>query len=168
MKAPDGFIRVYEVKFRVVTTVTDKTIYGTTIAGLPDGAKFVNVKSVVASDIPQPENAPANVIDGNFKTRWSADANGAYIELDLGEVKDLSGVAVAFMDGSLRFSKYEIQISEDNFNYYRIFNGRSTGTTEEYEYLVAPVKARYVRLVGFGNTENEWNSVTEFRPYIIS
>ena len=168
VKAPDGFIRVYEVNFRVVTTVTDKTIYGTTIAGLPDGAKFVNVKSVVASDIPQPENAPANVIDGNFKTRWSADANGAYIELDLGEVKDLSGVAVAFMDGSLRFSKYEIQISEDNFNYYRIFNGRSTGTTEEYEYLAAPVKARYVRLVGFGNTENEWNSVTEFRPYIIS
>ena len=72
------------------------------------------------------------------------------------------------MDGSLRFSKYEILVSKDNFNYTRIFNGKSTGQTEEYEYLNAPVRARYVRLIGFGNTENEWNSVTEFRPYTIS
>lgn len=168
VKAADGFTRVYEVNFNVVVTVTDKSIYGTTQVGLPEGAKFLDIHSVNASHIPQPENTPENVTDGNFKTRWSADASGAYIELDLGQAKDISGVAIAFMDGSLRFSKYEILVSEDNFNYTRIFNGKSTGQTEEYEYLNAPVRARYVRLIGFGNTENEWNSVTEFRPYTIS
>ena len=163
----DGYKRLYKVQFDVITTVTDRAIYGSTVAGLPDNAKLYSAKSVVASHIPQPENSPDHVIDGNFSTRWSADTAGAYIEIDLGEVKDLSGVAVAFMDGSKRYSTYEILVSENNFDYDRIFSGKSTGVTEEYEYLPAPVRARYIRLVGYGNTENEWNSVTELAAFTL-
>ena len=55
-------------------------------------------------------------------------------------------------------------ISDDKINYTKVYSGTSGGFSSEWEYLPLPVKARYVRYVGHGHAEGEWNSIIEFRP----
>jgi len=118
---------------------------------------------VYASHNPQPENCDTNVADGKMDTRWSSNVLGNFVELDLGDVKDIDGIALAYMD-SHRFYKYDILISEDKINYTKVYSGTSGGFKSEWEYLPLPVKARYVRYVGYGHADGEWNSIIEFRP----
>lgn len=133
-------------------------------AGLPGGVALADVRSVIASE--NDGNIPEGAIDGKLDTRWSAASDGAYMEVDLGEVKDLSGVAVGVAYGDTRQNIFEIYISNDRVNYTRIYDGISLGTTTKLEYIPMEVSARFVRYVGHGNTSNYWNSVSEFRPCI--
>ena len=81
----------------------------------------------------------------------------------MGEVTNISGVALAYMD-SQRFYKYDILVSKDKINYEKIYTGTSTGLKNEWDYLPLGVEARYVRYVGYGHADGEWNSILEFRP----
>ena len=42
---------------------------------------------------------------------------------------------------------------------------RSGTTTALQPYALTPTQARYVRVLGYGNTQNLWNSVTEVKIY---
>ena len=86
--------------------------------------------------------------------------------MDLGQVYDLAGIAMSFMDGDTRNYKYDLLISEDKMDYKRIYSGFSHSGTLEYEFLPANVKARYVRYVGFQHKTGKWNSISEVRPVI--
>lgn len=117
-----------------------------------------------ASAIPEVANGPSNMIDNDFSTRAAISGN-CWFEIDLGEVKDFSGVAVSFMDGTKRQQIYDLLYSEDGVNYKRVFSGKALGTTDEYESVAIPGRARYIRLAGYGTTIGSWNSVTEFKVY---
>ena len=43
--------------------------------------------------------APANVLDGNMKTAWSARGNGQYLQLDLGAVRQVGAIGVVWGPG---------------------------------------------------------------------
>ena len=57
-----------------------------------------------------------------------------------------------------------MEISEDGDYYTQVYSGTNSGTTEDIELFMLNerVNARYVRLVGGGNTVNTWNGVREF------
>ena len=58
---------------------------------------------------------------------------------------------------------FAVEVSNDGKNFTRVYSGLTSGTTNDYEiYEVTPVQARYVRYAGDGNSENNWNSITEF------
>lgn len=158
---------VYTLKFKVNSDrrikVSEAVVSDANpVVGVP--GELVTAKMASASSIPEDANGPDKMIDGDFSTRCAVEYN-CWMEIDLGEITDFAGVAIAFMDGSKRQAIYDILYSEDGVNYQRVFSGRSTGETEEYESISIPGRARYIRFAGYGNTTSGWNSVTEFGVY---
>lgn len=158
-----GGKRAYRVKFNFIIRESEALINTKPVKDVPSDVIKPDAAWVYASHNPQPENCDINIADGKMDTRWSSNVLGNFVEFDLGEVKDIDGIALAYMD-SHRFYKYDILISEDKINYTKVYSGTSGGFKSEWEYLPLPVKARYVRYVGYGHADGEWNSIIEFRP----
>lgn len=107
-------------------------------------------------------NAPENTLDHRLETRWSAQGDGQWITFDLGEVKMVEAVRVAFYQGTQRVAFFDIETSADGASWTQVFAGESSGLTDDLQpFTFAPVAAHYVRLVGYGNSSNNWNSVAE-------
>ena len=108
-------------------------------------------------------NVPANTLDGNLNTRWSAQGNGQWIQYDFGCTKTIDTVKIAFYRGNTRTTTFDIQGSQDGTTFSSIKTGlTSSGTTlglETFDIPTASVKS--VRMVGYGNSNNSWNSLTE-------
>jgi hypothetical protein len=105
---------------------------------------------------------PTNTLDQNLSTRWSAEGDGQWIRYDLGESKTVSQVLIAWYRGDLRLARFAIEISSDASQWRQVFSGASSGTAVSLQtYDFSDVMAQYVRIVGHGNTENMWNSITE-------
>ena len=122
---------------------------------------YYDIVDVKASDIPEPANVPKNTFDNDLTTRWAAE-NDASIEWDLGEIKDVDTIMLSFMNGAARQAIFGLEVSEDGVHYVNVFEGQSSGKTEELEeYKFNPLKARYIKFNGKGNTVSTWNSITE-------
>ncbi len=128
---------------------TKKTLKVTAITAVPD------------PDV-QEENNRNNAFDGNMETRWAAQGDGS-ITADLGSVKTVTEVRVAWWKWQERNAKYDLEISEDGNNYTSIFSGDAAGN--EYEVHAVNKKARYVRVQSHGNNTSEWNSLLELEIY---
>ena len=121
------------------------------------------VWNVNVSDEPQPQNHRYNVIDGNISTYWGSQYDGKWIELDIGSVLPIEGIGYSFMKGNTRVYMVDIEVSDDGLNYRNVYSGGLGGVTTNFEVLeLKNVSARYIRLIGHGNSENMWNSVGEF------
>jgi hypothetical protein len=121
-------------------------------------------RPAVSASAHQGDHVPANVLDGDLATRWSAEGNDHWLAIDLGSVRDVEGVTVAFMQGDRRNSLFLIQVSDDAAAWRTVFEGQSNGrSTAGERFAFPPTQARHVRYLGQGNSDNAWNSVTEFR-----
>jgi hypothetical protein len=65
--------------------------------------------------------------------------------------------------GDSRYAYFAIEVSVDGVNFERVYDGTSSGTTLQLQEFILgdTLQARYVRIVGFGNSQNKWNSITE-------
>lgn len=113
----------------------------------------------------QEGNTADKAMDGDMSTRWSAD-NTQWIQLDLRSSRPVSGVGIAFYNGSTRTSRLDIAVSQDGQSWEKVLYGVSSGTTSEMEYFGFPKQpARYVRVTGYGNSVNAWNSYSEMTVF---
>ena len=118
------------------------------------------VASVVASA--NDGNLPQNTLDNSLATRWSAQGDGQWIRYDLGAIVDMDRVAVAWYLGDSRIAYFDIEVSWNAVVWWRVFSGQSSGQTLQPEiYAFTRTSARYVRVVGHGNSQSAWNSITE-------
>jgi unsaturated chondroitin disaccharide hydrolase len=107
-------------------------------------------------------NVPANAVDGNLATRWSAAGDGQWLRLDLGAVKPVTKVSVAYFRGDIRTARFDLQASNDGSSWTTLIRTLTSGVTLEPEtYDVPDTSARYVRLVGHAATGTTYTSVTE-------
>ncbi len=108
-------------------------------------------------------NLPANSVDGNLATRWSASGDGQWIQYDLGATKTLTEIKIAWYNGNLRASSFEVQVSSSPTGpFATIHSATSSGTSASLEsYNVPDTATRYVRILGHGNSVNAWNSISE-------
>ena len=110
-------------------------------------------------------NGIAKSLDGDLATRWAVEGTeeSAWGIYDLGSVKALDSVYLAFYNGNTRVYTFSIEVSEDGNTYTKVLTKKeSSGKTNEMEkYDLGGVKARYVKYSGAGNTANMWNSMTE-------
>jgi hypothetical protein len=107
-------------------------------------------------------NVPANAVDDNLATRWSANGDGQWLQLDLGATRTVAHAKVAAYSGNTRRTLFDLQVSTDGSAWTTVWSGQSSGTTNAEElYEFADVPARYVRVLGHGNSVNGWNSLTE-------
>ena len=113
-------------------------------------------------------NVPENTIDRDLNTRWSSVVgDGEWICYDLGDIKDIASVMIAFYNGTIRNWKFDIQISNDGINFTNVITaGKSKGGSLNPEEFKFPdgTKARYVRYLGHGEavTDSFYNSLTQF------
>jgi len=108
------------------------------------------------------QNFASNAIDGSLSTRWSGLGDGVWIRFDLGQTATVHYLRIAWYHGDERASTFDVQTSADAVLWTTRWSGQSSGTTTGYETVdFADVTARYVRIVGYGNTVNDWTSITE-------
>lgn len=114
-------------------------------------------------------NVPANTLDGNLGTRWSANGSGQWIQYDLGSTQTIDAVHIAFYRGDQRDAMIDIQVSNDSGNWQTLFSGtQANRTLALQEFDLENTDARYVRILGYGNSANSWNSITEFEVTTLS
>lgn len=121
----------------------------------------LSVSSVSASG--DDGHVAANTIDGDPSTRWSAEGDGAWITYDLGSAQTVGSVAIAWYQGDTRVETFDVQLSESGSSWTTVADGvRTSGSTTDAETVdFADGSGRYLRIVGHGNTYNDWNSISE-------
>ncbi|HEU4468099.1 MAG TPA: discoidin domain-containing protein [Nitrososphaeraceae archaeon] len=103
-----------------------------------------------------------NVLDGDLNTRWSNLGLNSWIQLDLGAIKNICSVDIAWHNGNERQNNFVISVSNDGANFANKLNIKSSGSTLDFEkYDLDDTHARYIRITVNGNTQNEWASITE-------
>ncbi len=133
------------------------------VVGAQNPVRLETVKITASGD---DGNLPANVMDNDLNTRWSANGDGQWISFDLGSVKTIGYLGLAFHQGDQRATKFDIEISMDNSSWVKLYSGVSSGKTLAPEAVVLNnAVARYLRIVGHGNSKNAWNSLTEVQIY---
>lgn len=115
--------------------------------------------SVMASSYQSP-NFPGNTLDGNVKTRWSAEG-GQTIEYELRE-NTYEAVGIHWYQGHKRTAFFEVEMSLNGFDWYPVLlDGQSRRTNDLEWYTFPPTYGRYIRITGDGNSVNAWNSILE-------
>lgn len=109
-------------------------------------------------------NIADNVYDGILTNRWSGEGDGAYIDLELESLCKVSFIKVGLYKGNERHSYFDLQASEDGVDYFDILTDIISEITDEslVIYDFPDTSARFIRIVGHGNSDSEWNSYTEF------
>jgi hypothetical protein len=107
----------------------------------------------------------ANVLDNNLNTRWSASGDGQWIQFCLTDTLSVTGVQIAFYNGNVRSSTFDVLVGNDGANWTTASAGRvSSGSSLNLEtFTFAARSGKYVRIVGHGNSVNLWNSYTEVK-----
>lgn len=133
---------------------------------LPPQTSDVNLPVALVTASAHDGNVPQHTLDNNLSTRWSAQGDGQWIRFDLGATKTVSRLAAAWYRGDRRAAQFEVQTSSTGATWTTQFTGVTSGTTTQPEWYAFPaVTARYVRILGHGNSQNTWNSITEVDIY---
>lgn len=155
-QTPKGFV------FNIASSVSGGTavIPVESLLDMEGALKVVGCSN--ASSIPQPENPPASAYDGNISTRYAAiDFNAVF---DLGDVKQVSDIALCFWQYQVRTTAYELYVSADGVNYTALFSGNST-LGQPFDRHAVNADIRYIKIIGHGNSNGEWTSLLEIVPF---
>ena len=110
---------------------------------------------------------PSNVIDGDLTeySRWSSNGVGKSLELDLSTLVKVKEVQILWLSAASRTSYFDLDVSKNNTDWTSILvSGQSSGGHTGFEdFNFNATDARYVRITGLGNSENEWNSIVEVK-----
>ncbi|ONI81290.1 hypothetical protein ALI144C_22475 [Actinosynnema sp. ALI-1.44] len=151
---------------RILITVLCGCVALCSVALLSSPATAATLSIIAATASSDDGNGPANAIDGDLSTRWSAAGDGVWIRFDLGSVATVDSVSLAWYDGDKRRATFDIQLSRDGSAWSTVVSrASSSGTTRGLEaYGFTGGSARYVRIVGYGNSSpdsGKWTSITE-------
>lgn len=118
----------------------------------------------------QEGNLPLNIFDGNTETRWSAQGDGESVTVELDSISAISFVKLYFYQGETRTAYFDIQGSDDNETWDNILSSNSCGFSSGYQVFnvsetFSSSDYQYLRLVGHGNSANDWNSYSEIEIY---
>lgn len=113
----------------------------------------------------QTGNVPANTLDNNLSSRWSAEGDGVYITYDLCTTSLVEAVMISFQNGNYRVSTFDLLYSADGITFTPIQTSiTSSGNTSDLEtFPITPVITRFIRIIGHGNSLNDWTSIQEVK-----
>ncbi len=168
-----SFIPDIDGQYTLTVTISDgvdsqtasHTITASTpIEGTPNSS---NITVALVSDSGNDGHGPENTLDNNLNSssRWSSESPGAtesWINYELSESISISSLSIAFYRGNLRTTNFRIELSSDGTNWAEVFNGSSSGNAVTLEnFTFAETATQHIRIFGSGNSENDWNSITE-------
>ena len=124
----------------------------------------LDIASYTVSQQLHEENPAPHMFDGDFETRWTSLNEGENVTVDLGAEQKVAAVAMGFWKSDTRRYNYTVQVSTDGVNYKSVTSGASPLLPEGFVvYDFIPETARYVRIVGEGNTANVNTNILELR-----
>src|SRR5580765_3639798 len=130
------------------------------------GADPIQLPVVAVAASADDGNVPANTLDKNLATRWSAQGDGQWILFDLGSRVTVGSAKIAWYQGNQRTARFDVQTSADAASWTTVFSGASSGTTLGLETCnLTDSSGRYARIVGHGNSASTWNSICEVEIY---
>lgn len=91
----------------------------------PEGELAVAAVSASSDD----GNVPANAVDRNLNTRWSALGAGEWLELDFGEEVTLGAVEIAWYRRHERSHRFDLAVPDGNGGWRVIYRGQSAVQT---------------------------------------
>ena len=143
-------------------TINDSLRSATGTVSVAVGAPALVLLPAMVSASTNDGNLPVNTVDNDLNTRWSASGVGQWIQYDLLSLHRVDAVSLATYVGNTRASYFDVDTSRDGTNWSLVFTGQSSGTTTNLERFDCTNSwARYVRIVGRGNSQSAWNSYTE-------
>lgn len=104
-------------------------------------------------------NMLPNLLDGNPETSWTLEGKNRWLKADLGEVKTVAAVAIDFFQGHLRDEYFDVEVSVDDKNWTKVLSATSyerSTATQVFDFPAS--EARYVKIVGQGNSISGWNN----------
>jgi hypothetical protein len=112
-------------------------------------------------------NLPENTLDNDLDTRWSGNGDSAWIDYELDALYNLNYISMAWFRADERTSYFGIYASVDSVNWISVVAYDSTreSHTDFQDVSLGGIEAKYVRVTGYGNSMNEWNSILETRIY---
>lgn len=146
-----------QVSLKVVVAMFGLTF----VQAIAGGAEIASVK---ASSHAEGLFGPENVIDSDMESRWSAKGEGEWIVCTLKEPAEIDAVGIAWLHGDQRKTEIAVQVSTDGDDWQEVGRGKSGGVPQWLDVIsFEPVRARYVRVLCYGNEHNDWNSIVELR-----
>ena len=125
----------------------------------------IQITDLKVSSEPQPVNHVYNLFDSDFSTKWAAEGENEWVELELLEESVVDNLMIAFTNGKVRQEMMSIAVSVDGVNYETVYDGLSIGGTDEFEtHVIGGKRAKYVKLGFHGNSQTGrggWASVAE-------
>ncbi|UTF61017.1 polysaccharide lyase family 7 protein [Gilvimarinus sp. DA14] len=125
------------------------------------------IDSITENDSDE-NNGAAKAIDYNLspESRWSSLGDGKSITLDMGTQATITEVKTAWHKHDERTSFYELEASTDETDWVNLVaNGQSENTQLFTSATFDEVTARYIRLIGHGNSNDLWNDLIEVEVY---
>jgi hypothetical protein len=112
-------------------------------------------------------HAAENTIDDDLSTRWWADGRangdadaGPWVVWQLADVTPLTEARLAFHEGGRGgLTSFHLETSLDGRTWQRVMTGTSSGTDGLQRFGFDETEAAYVRYVGEGREDSDWNSV---------
>lgn len=146
--------------------------------GIPSGSSFAQLQEVNQAlpikyevvEVTASEhdgNFPENTLDDDLSTRWSAQGEGQWIQFDLGTVRRIGYIGAAFHNGDIRSTTIDVAVSTDGTTWEEVVEQtQSSGTSVNLEaFDFEDVDARYLKITDYGNSVNQWNSLTAVHIY---
>ncbi len=161
--------------FEFALTVSDgknpqtKTVPVTIIPYEP-GLEKANVLSTEAISYQSPYY-PYNILDGNIGTMWSVNGYDQWIILELDGTYTIQHVELAFQPEQKKEFYFDIFGSNDREIWEPILSKYSScafsGNLQVFDFPASKTEKefRYVKLVGQGNSVDQWNYIGELRIF---
>jgi len=132
--------------------------------------EVAEIANIEASGFQSPDY-PLNILDGDIGTMWSTNGDNQWIILELKEPFNIQHVRLAFKSGQIRESYFDILGSKDKITWEPILTKSAScafsGDLQVFD--LPPSKSgeefNYVKLIGQGNSLDNWNYISEFRIF---
>jgi len=112
----------------------------------------LTVAKIDASGWHEPHK-PEHTIDRDAETTWSADGYGQFVQYELSEEIGLTELEVDLRHSESRSYQLRVQTSTDGQKWETVLLADTTLGIDGFERLEPkPSQARYVRIVGLGNS----------------
>lgn len=112
--------------------------------------------------------AKGKTVDNDLNTFFKPTEKTNFSDYDMGELKEVCGIEIAWQNSTNGFANYRIEYSTDGTDFIPLCSGKSSGraTTLEYVEFEAPIQARVIRLCLDGNdSKNFYHGVCEFAAF---
>jgi hypothetical protein len=120
-------------------------------------------KNAVASSISKDADDATAVTDGSYGSRWSSNyTDNEWVYVDLGGEKEVGSVVLNWESAYAK--AYKLQVSDDAVNWKDIYETTS-GKGEVETITFAPVKTRYVKMMGLKRATQWGYSLYELAVY---